>query len=56
MDVPPGKLKVLPDKSLVILGMEEDAAAVEKRFNASLYEIYHNDLHKVYYLRTNDNE
>ena len=56
MDIPPGKRKILPDNTLVILGMEEDAAAFEKRFNASLYEIYHNDLHKVYYLRTNDNE
>ena len=48
MDVPPGKLKNLPDHTLIVLAVEEDPARFETRFGGKLYEVYRNGLHRVY--------
>ena len=52
MDVPPGKLKYLPENSIVVLDVKELPADFEKRFNGSLSELYRNDLHVIYQFRS----
>ena len=50
-DVPPGKLRDLPDLTLCVTAAGEDKTVLEKRFQGVLEELYRNDLHQLYILR-----
>ena len=47
-DIPPGKLRTLPDNALIILAKEEAPAAFETRFDGYLQLLETNALHSIY--------
>ena len=46
-DIPPGKLRALPDNALIVLAKEEDPAAFATRFSGKIEVLETNDLHKI---------
>jgi len=46
-DIPPGKLRALPDNALIVLAKEEDPAAFAPRFSGKIEVLETNDLHKI---------